>query len=171
MSDYEKLDPSIQPVFRAAESLKITSRQMLKVMDQQIEAVVSSDLDRLEQLTELNSTLMGTFRKEEKRFVEELTRRTSSPAESQYEIRIDELKKVNPGSKKLIDNWRRGLKEVMEKLKQKHLQLTELLEFAQGQNRRLMQTIYQISDANNISYGPDGESSSASPGTAVNREA
>ncbi len=139
------------------------------VLINQKEAVIASDVQLVEELTEKHYQLSANLSKVETEFIEEL-RKNSSQTDSD-DTTISTLKYYYPEAEEIIDNWANSLKYKTENIKQKHQQVIHILEFAMLRNSNLMRTIYAMHSEKNTQYSINGSKSNMMNGIAVNQRA
>lgn len=147
------------------------SDDLMEVIDKQIEAVVSSNQEDIEQYVEQYTHLRGVFKEQEHKFMDHLQILLQNASVSSMEIRLEYLKDAYPASEARITDWQITLEEQMEKLKAKHKKLNNLLEFAVKKNMQLMHSIYSLGNEKNTRYGAEGSKEEISSGIALNKEA
>lgn len=170
MSDNEKATPSLNKIASTFELLDETSKELIKLMDEQIDAVVSSDARQVSALTEAHTTMIGQFKKHEKAFIDELKMAVAASGDLDQPVKLAALKSIFPQAATRIDGWKEILTANTRKLQQKHYQLVQLLEFALTQNSRMMQSIYNMFNEKNAHYSADGGKQGVTPGIAINQE-
>ena len=142
---------------------------LLEVMNGQKEALISSDIEQVEHLTEIHSQLSVRFNKQEEQFVHELQKLMGG--EQKTGIRISNLKKYFPEASGVIDSWRNTLVEKTNLIQEKHQHIIQLLEFAMLRNASLMKTIYSIHNEKNTHYSTSGSKENIVSGVALNQKA
>lgn len=147
------------------------SDDLMEVIDKQIEAVVSSNQEDIEQYVEQYTHLRGVFKEQEHKFMDHLQTLLNNAGISSVEIRLEYLKEAYPESSDTITDWQMTLEKQMEALKEKHQKLNELLEFAVEKNMKLMHSIYSLHNKKNMRYGAGGSKEEISSGIALNKEA
>ncbi len=168
-STHEIPDP-LKKFAQIIGTLDTISFKLIEVMDQQIDAVVASDTDRIKQLAEQHIDLKGVFRQQEQLFVKELRGQLVGKGIEADDIKLDALKQSFPDSAALIDQWKAGIQKNAMQLKKMHQQLSELLEFALSRNTEMMRSIYSIYNRKNTHYSATGGTNELSSGMAVNQE-
>ncbi len=153
------------------ERLGSLSGDLMEVLEKQIEAVVASNEEDIEQHVEQYTRLRGMFREEEHKFMDQLQVLLNNAGVQRVEIRLEYLKEAYPEVADTITKWQITLEEQMEKLKQKHQKLNNLLEFAVEKNMQLMHSIYSLHDKKNTRYSAGGSKEEISSGIALNKEA
>lgn len=147
------------------------SGDLMEVIDKQIEAVVSSNQEDIEQYVEEYTQLRGVFKEQEHKFMNHLQTMLNNAGVSSVEIRLEYLKEAYPESSDTITDWQVTLENKMEALKEKHEKLNEMLEFAVEKNMQLMHSIYSLHNKKNTRYGAGGNKEEISSGIALNKEA
>lgn len=147
------------------------SGDLMEVIDKQIEAVVSSNEEDIEQHVEEYARLRGVFKEQEHKFMDQLQVLLNNAGVQRVEIRLEYLKEAYPEAADTITEWQVTLEDQMEKLKQKHQKLNNLLEFAVEKNMQLMHSIYSLHDEKNTRYSAGGSKEEISSGIALNKEA
>lgn len=150
------------------ESLNKIFGRLLRTMEGQIEAIVSSDPKAIEKLTEKHSALSAEYKSAEKDFITELKNLFKSRSEKP--LRLNDLKEIYPDSSDEIDIWRDLLTSNTKKLQQKHEHVVRLLEFALLRNSSMMRSIYSIQNNKTSHYTLEGNKENKVSGLAVNQE-
>ena len=153
------------------DRLGTLSVDLMEVIDKQIEAVVSSDEENIEQHVEEYTHLRGVFKEQEHKFIDHLQTMLNNAGVSSVEIRLEYLKEAYPESSDIITDWQITLEKQMGALKEKHQKLNNLLEFAVEKNMQLMHSIYSLHNKKNTRYGAEGSKEEISSGIALNKEA
>lgn len=153
------------------ERLGSLSDDLMEVIDKQIEAVVSSNEEDIEQHVEEYTHLRGVFKEQEHKFMNHLQTMLNNAGVSSVEVRLEHLKEVYPESSDTITDWQMTLEKQMETLKERHQKLNKLLEFAVEKNMQLMHSIYSLHNKKNTRYGESGSKEEISSGIALNKEA
>ena len=160
----------IQAISEKVELLHESSSRMIDVMERQIDAIISSNTNQIEELANLHSTLTIRYTENEQEFIEELSAILSSSQETKG-LKLIALKELFPAYTKQIEYWQTLLQENVARLQQKHNQVVELLEFAMNNNARMLDKLYSKSSEKNKHYGPTGSTHSMMPGMALNHKA
>ena len=160
---------SLQTISESVELLDSCSKQIIKAMEGQIDAIIASDAIKIERLSEVHGALSKQFKIHEHEFIGELTALLSA-SKSPDPVRLLSLKKVFPESAGMIDEWHKMLTSNTKELQRKHNQILQLLEFAMSQNARMMQSMYSVHNEKNTLYAPTGKQTSVSTGVAINQE-
>ncbi|PAU94598.1 hypothetical protein CK503_07335 [Aliifodinibius salipaludis] len=147
------------------------SDDLIEVIDKQIEAVVSSSGEDIEQYVEEYTHLRGVFKEQEHKFIDHLQTMLNNAGISSVEIRLESLKKAYPEKVNTISDWQAKLESQMETLKARHQKLNNLLEFAVEKNMQLMYSIYSLHNKKNTRYSAGGSKEEISSGIALNKEA
>lgn len=155
-------------LLKTLHALDKTSKQLLDVMDAQIQAIILSDTAKVEELTEQNSILKALYKQHENEFVNELQKSLYLNDQSES-IRLTDLKEIYPNEATRINDWKILLSENVKSLQQKHNQIVQLLEFALVRNTGLMHSIYSLLRKDEH-YKSDGEKAGISSGMAINQE-
>jgi hypothetical protein len=156
---------------KIVDRLHDLSEKLIVIIDKQIESVMSSEPEDIEEYVKDYSDLRGIFKDEEHKFINHLQRMINNADVENIEIRLKDLKKVYPDSEKKITDWQKSLESQMQKLQEKHQKLNELLEFAVERNSNLMHSIYQLQNEKNTRYGAQGNKEEISSGIALNKQA
>ena len=150
--------------------LDMTYSRLIAVMDKQVQAIIASDAEKVEELTEEQSSLQGEYKQNERAFIEELEQAVpGSGADAQPSL--SRLKEVFPEAAPTIDRWQKQLTENAARLKQKHGQVVQLLEFALVQNANMMYSIYSLHNEKNSHYSQNGDKAAVVSGVAINHKA
>jgi hypothetical protein len=152
------------------ENLHNSSTEMLKLMENQVDAIIASDALKIEQLSSTHDSLSVRYKLHEDEFIAELNKILGGPAEGR-KVRLVELKKLFPESAVMIDNWQKLLSDNTMKLQQKNEQILELLEFALSRNAKLMRSLYSLHHEKNTHYAANGNKAGVMTGVAINQEA
>ncbi|MCC5913841.1 MAG: flagellar export chaperone FlgN [Balneolaceae bacterium] len=163
-------DLALSRISQSVEGLNRTSQELFMVMDEQIQAIVSADAERVEKLSEEHSILHGRFKEHEREFVKELEKSLDKIMDDKRKIRLAALKEIYPESATKIEQWKMVLSENTRRLQKKHNQVVDLLEFALARNAKLMHSIYSLGDSKNTHYSPTGGKSEVASGVAVNHQ-
>ncbi len=147
------------------------SDDMITVIDKQIEAVVSSNGEDIEQYVEEYTHLQGVFKEQEHKFIDHLQTMLNNAGIKSIEIRLEHLKEAYPEATDAITAWQEKLENKIEKLKAKQQKLNNLLEFAVEKNMQLMHSIYSLHNKKNTRYSAKGSKKEISSGIALNKEA
>ncbi|MCG8372570.1 MAG: flagellar export chaperone FlgN [Balneolales bacterium] len=169
MSEIKEMPQEIQTLAEKVESLHESSKKMIEVMECQIEAIIASNSQKIEELSGIHATLTMKYSDQEREFIEEL-QALLSDKKSEKGIRLIDLKELFPESALHIDNWQKLLNYNLNKLQRKHNQIVELLEFAMSSNAKMMHALYSKHNEKNTLYNAAGSRSNISPGVAVNHE-
>jgi hypothetical protein len=140
------------------------------LLQDQTNAVIHSDVDRVIELTEKHMQLQKEYKNRENDFVEELKCCLNPRLTDSAEVNLEMLKDVYPEKSSWIDEVRMKLSEHTSNLAERQQQLVDLLEFALVQNSKLMYSIFNNSNRKRMHYGSGGDVNSAQSGVAVNRE-
>ncbi|MBO6793890.1 MAG: flagellar export chaperone FlgN [Balneolaceae bacterium] len=165
-----KMPKEIQAISEKVELLHESSNRMIDVMERQIEAIISSNTNQIEELANLHSTLTIRYTENEQDFIEELSAILSSNKEAKG-LKLIALKEMFPAYAKQIEYWQSILHANVSRLQQKHHQVVELLEFAMNNNAKMLETLYSKSTEKNKHYGPTGTTQSVMPGLSLNQQA
>lgn len=172
MENAKELIPLLQPLSKTIELLDNSSRKLIRIMEQQIDAIIGSDTEKIETLSDEHSSLTWHYKEQEKKFVQELSNLLiAGEGEEEHEgIRLLNLKLIFPECKAQIESWHKMLTNNADLLQSKHNQIMQLLEFAMAQNARLMHSMYSKHNEKNSHYGANGNRTDISTGVAVNQE-
>ena len=151
-------------------SLHETSEQLIYVMEEQIQAIISSSPEKIEELTERQTEIQSEYKKHERAFISELERNVEDPKNGDLP-RLGDLVMLFPNEEQKINRWKATLSQNARNLQRKNKQLVELLEFALNRNTRLMHSFYTLFNNKNSHYSPNGKKSNIASGVAVNQEA
>lgn len=166
----KELNRALRPLSETIELLDDSSGQILQVMEQQIHAIITSDLDKIDALSELHSSLTVGYNMVEKEFVNEIKKLLSQNGRKDMEIRLSALRDIFPDSEAAINDWHERLSANANRLQQKHNQILELLEFAMSNNAKTMHSLYSAHSDKNTHYVSNGKRSGIQTGMAVNQE-
>lgn len=151
-------------------NLRDISEQLIYVMEEQIQAIISSSPEKIEELTEKQTAIQSEYKKHERAFIVELERNLEEP-ESGDLPKLGDLVKKFPDEEQKINRWKAMLSQNTRNLQRKNKQLVDLLEFALNRNTRLMHSFYTLFNNKNSRYSPTGQKSHIASGVAVNQEA
>lgn len=151
-------------------SLNKTSEQIIYVMEEQIQAVISSSPNKIEELTDRQATMQSEYKKYERDFIMQLEKYLESTGNGDRP-RLQDLKQKFPEQTTMIDHWKVTLSQNAKNLQRKNKQLVDLLEFALNRNTRMMHSIYTLFNQKNSRYNLNGQKSNIASGVAVNQEA
>ncbi|REL38652.1 hypothetical protein DYD21_01500 [Rhodohalobacter sp. SW132] len=157
----------IQQLDSLVLSLKTTSEQLIYVMEEQIQAIISSSPQKIEELTEKQSEIQGVYKKHERAFLDELRKNLTG---EDSEITLTNLKSMFPDKAEQIERWKIELSQNTKLLQRKNEQLVDLLEFALNRNANLMHSFYSLFNNKNSHYSPSGQKSEVRSGVAINQE-
>lgn len=163
--------PPIQELNDIVMALDQTSEQLIYVMEEQIQAIISSSPDKIQELTDRQSAMQSEYKKYERAFISELKKSTGIADTGESAPRLGDLKLKYPAEESKIDHWKVTLSQNAKRLQRKNQQLVDLLEFALQRNTRLMHSFYTLFSNKNDHYSPKGQKSMVSSGVAVNQEA
>ncbi|MAO63655.1 MAG: hypothetical protein CL666_01515 [Balneola sp.] len=153
------------------ELLDNSSKQLMKIMEDQIDAIIASDTLKVDALTEAHTSLSWYYKEHEKQFIYELTNLLNEASRGEVEnVRLTTLKEYFPEKHAEVDHWYEVISENTKELQRKHKQVLELLEFAMKQNANLMHRMYSKHSEKDTRYQPSGQRSDVATGVAVNQE-
>jgi hypothetical protein len=162
---------SLQRLSDTIELLDNSSKQLMSLMEDQVDAIIASDTQKIESLTDVHTSLSWHYKKNEKEFIKDLSKLLEEVSGGKDQsIRLLNLKTYFPSCEDEINSWHKALSENAKKLKQKHNQVIELLEFAMKQNARMMHSMYSQHNEKNTRYISNGSRSDIATGVAVNQE-
>lgn len=171
MNQNNEYESYLERLSDTVELLDNSSRQLVKIMEDQIDAIIASDTQRIESLTDVHTTLSWHYKKNEQEFISELGELMKKRGADQADnLRLVKLKEFFPSWAEKIDKWHAALTDNTVRLQQKHNQVIELLEFAMKQNARLMHAMYSQHNEKNTRYVASGKQSDIVTGVAVNQE-
>lgn len=150
--------------------LQETSERLINVMDEQIQAIISSSPEKIEELTEKQTAIQSEYKKHERAFIVELERNVENGDSSELPKLADLVVRF-PDDEQTINHWKETLFQNTRILQRKNKQLVDLLEFALNRNTRLMHSFYTLFNNKNSHYSPTGQKSHVASGVAVNQEA
>ncbi|MFO7846559.1 MAG: hypothetical protein R6V27_08355 [Balneolaceae bacterium] len=159
----------LEKINSVVELLSQTSEQIIYVMDEQIQAVISSSPEKIEELTERQSEIQSEYKKYEREFIVQLEKHVNEKGERDIPS-LSDLKDKYPSSREEIERWKVMLSQNSKNLQRKNRQLVDLLEFALNRNTRLMHSYYTLFNRKNSHYSPTGQTASIASGVAVNQE-
>lgn len=152
-------------------ALDQASEQLIYVMEEQIQAIISSSPAKIQELTDKQTAMQSEYKKHERAFITELKKYVDLASDGESVPRLGDLKTKYPEEQNLIDRWKVTLSQNAQRLQRKNQQLVDLLEFALKRNTRLMHSFYTLFNDKNSHYSPSGQKSSVTSGVAVNQEA
>lgn len=170
MKQHAEIPEAIQKISEKVELLHQSSSKMIEVMERQIDAIIHSNSQKIEELANLHASLTVRYTENEQEFIDELSAILSTK-KNKKGIKLVALKELFPEYKSQIDYWQTLLQDNVSKLQRKHQQIVELLEFAMSSNARMLETLYSKSSEKNLHYSASGNASSVMPGLAVNQKA
>jgi len=168
MAQIKSQDELLDSFIDTAENLSETLDELLRVMGSQKEALVTSNIEQVEELTELHSQLSVTYHKQEEKFVNLLRNILDNGNE---EIRVTGLTSIFPDSAKIIKTWRETLLEKTRLLQEKQKHIKDLLDFVMSRNSSMMKTIYSLHNEKNTHYSVTGHKESVVSGIKINQKA
>lgn len=168
MSKKENTESKLRNLASHVESLNKIFGRLLRSMEQQIEAIASSNPKVIEKLTDEHSALSVEYKSAEKVFIKELKNLLMS--KSDKPLRLNDLKEIYPDSSDEIEMWRDLLTSNTQKLQQKHEHVVRLLEFALLRNSSMMKSIYSFQNSKTSHYTLEGTKENKMSGMAVNQE-
>lgn len=151
-------------------NLREVSEQLIYVMEEQIQAIISSSPEKIEELTEKQTVIQSEYKKHERAFIVELERNVEDSDDGELP-RLGDLVMKFPDEEQTINHWKTTLSQNTRNLQRKNKQLVDLLEFALNRNTRLMHSFYTLFNNKNSHYSPTGQKSHVASGVAVNQEA
>ena len=166
----ESTDP-LSELEQKVGRLEGLSDDLITVVDHQIDAVVNSKTEQIEEYVQQYTSLRGVFRDEEQEFINQLRMTLNKGGANKAEVRLESLKECYPQQKDLIADWQDVLEKQMDILKKKQEKLDGLLEFAVEKNMQLMHSIYSMHNKKNTRYSSGGTKEEISSGIALNKEA
>jgi len=162
--------PPLRDMDNIVFNLHEISEQLIYVMEEQIQAIISSSPEKIEELTEKQTAIQSEYKKHERAFIVELERNVEEPEEGDLP-RLGDLVTKFPDEEQKINRWKAMLSQNTRNLQRKNKQLVDLLEFALNRNTRLMHSFYTLFNNKNSHYSPTGQKSHIASGVAVNQEA
>ncbi|WP_138430768.1 hypothetical protein [Fodinibius saliphilus] len=153
---------------QTVEELEVLSQKLIQTIDNQTKAVIASNDKKIEEFAERYTTLKGSFKEQEKQFIDQLQDMTPPKDER---LKLEHLKETYPQYGQMIEQWEESLGTHTRLLKRKHKKLNELLEFALNRNVELMHSIYRLHNQKNTHYSSGGGREEIASGMAVNKEA
>lgn len=159
---------SVQHLSEHVNGLNGILDKILHVLNAQKEAVITSNIQQVEDLTQEHYRLRGNLKKVERAFINELKKMIT--VKTQDLVRISTLKQYYPGAEESIDLWRQTLLDKTNLIEKKHQQVINLLEFAMLRNSNMMKTIYALHNEKNTHYSMNGNKANVMNGIAVNQK-
>lgn len=169
----EKKTPTqlLQRLSDTVELLDNSSKQLMKIMEDQIDAIIASDTLKVDALTEAHTSLSWYYKQHEEQFILELTSLLNKVAGDDLDqVRLTALKEYFPAWSAEVDRWHEVISDNTKELQRKHQQVLDLLEFAMKQNARLMHRMYSKHGEKDALYQPTGQRSDVATGVAINQE-
>lgn len=160
----------IRIISEKVEQLHQSSNKMIEVMERQIDAIVHSNTQQIEELANLHASLTVRYTENEQEFIQELSTILSAK-DSKKGIKLVALKELFPDFKEEIEYWQQLLQGNVTKLQRKHHQIMELLEFAMSSNAKMLETLYAKGSEKSTHYSSKGSRSTIMPGIAINQKA
>lgn len=170
MKENKETPEQIRTISEKVELLHQSSNKMIEVMERQIDAIIHSNSQQIEELASLHASLTIRYTENEQDFIQELSTILSTQ-KSKRGIKLLALKELYPEYKTQIEYWQSLLQDNVAKLQRKHHQIVELLEFAMSSNARMLETLYNKSSEKNMHYSANGNARSVMPGLAINQKA
>ncbi|HKK25319.1 MAG TPA: flagellar export chaperone FlgN [Gracilimonas sp.] len=165
------MNSSLIQLSNTIDLLDNCSNKLLSIMEDQIDAIIASDAQKIESLADAHTSLSRHYKKNEEDFIKHLSELLKEVSGSENEpVRLLNLKSYFPSWSDEIDRWHTILSQYAEKLKKKHDQVIQLLEFAMKQNAQMMHSMYRQHNKNNSRYISNGKHSDIMTGVAVNQE-
>lgn len=161
----------LQTLSECVRDLDKACRDLSGIMTEQLDAVITSDAERVMDLTEKNVELQQHFHKKEQALISELKELMPDGSKSrENRFTLEKLKNQYPECGSHIEEWQQLIGDNVNRLQQQQTQLVQLLDFAQEQNIALMRSVYSMQSGKNLHYRQNGEKSGVAPGMAVNQE-
>ncbi len=170
MNTDKNIPKEILALSEKVELLHESSNKMIEVMERQIEAIISSNTSKIDELANLHAALTIRYTENEQDFINELSSILNAKSEKEG-IKLSALKELFPDYSTQIEYWQNILHGNVEKLQRKHQQIVELLEFAMSSNAKMLETLYNKGTEKNKHYSATGTTNSIMPGLAVNQQA
>jgi hypothetical protein len=152
------------------EELKRAGNRLLDAMEEQIEAIISSDSETMIRTTEQNVDEQQNFFKAEKELIGALARCNPNDRANSKAISFERLKLYFPGWKQQLEAWKQEISDQIGVLQAKQGQLVELLEFAQSRNSDMLRSLYELQNARHMHYRNNGKKSAPVSGITINQE-
>lgn len=162
---------NLKKLFELVERMDSSSQKLIGKMEEQIDAIIGSDVHKIEVLSDEFAKISSFYKNCEEEFIYTLNSIFQTGEKSSSFSRLIDLKKQFPEASAEVDYWHGKLSENAVKLQNKHAQVIQLLEFAMKQNARLMHALYSKHNEKNMHYAANGDRSSVLTGLAVNQEA
>jgi len=170
MTNRKFFDDTLQSLSESVTSLDSASRQLSEVMTRQLDAVIASDADMVQQMTEQNISALQNFQESEKEFIRDLHNCIPKDADDELRITLETLKSTYPAYSEYINDWQVQIAGNITRLQMQQENLVQLLDFAQAQNASLMRSVYGLQSSRNMHYRQNGETSGVPSGIALNQE-
>ena len=170
MTTNKEIPKQIRVISEKVEMLHQSSNKMIEVMERQIDAIVHSNTQQIEELANLHATLTVRYSANEQEFIQELSA-ILSVKDDKRSIKLVALKELFPDFKGEIEYWQHLLQDNVSKLQRKHHQIMELLEFAMSSNAKMLETLYSKGSEKSTHYSAKGSRSTIMPGIAINQKA
>lgn len=168
MTQLKPQEELLDSFIEVSENLSQTLDELLQVIGAQKEALVTSDIEKVEELTELHSQLSVTYHKQEERFINVITDITDN---GESDIPASELTDAFPDATRIINSWKKTLFEKTTLLQEKQKHIMDLLEFVMNRNSSMMKTIYSLHNEKNTHYSIHGHKESIVSGVKINQKA
>lgn len=168
MSKNENSDLRLRNLAGHVQSMNRIFECLIKSMEGQVEAIVSSDPNSIEKMTEEYSSLSVEYKGAERDFISEL--KNLFKIKSDKPLRLRDLKEVYPDASEQIDMWRDLLISNTKKMQQKHEHVVRLLEFALLRNSTMMRGIYSNQNSKTSHYTLKGNKENNTSSLAVNQK-
>lgn len=169
MYNISETHPQLTQLAIKIENLHNSSTEMLKLMEDQIDAIISSNIIKIEKLSSMHDSLSVKYKIHEDEFINEL-KKIVGVLNANSKVRLLELKEIFPESSEMIENWQKLLSQNTKKLQQKNEQILEILEFALSRSSKLMRSLYSLHHEKNTHYIANGSKIDTMTGVAINQE-
>jgi flagellar biosynthesis/type III secretory pathway chaperone len=171
MSATETPETVINRLEKIVADFDIINNSLFRVMDSQIQAIITSDALKVEELSQFYSAMHCDFKKKELELISIVKEVINTSEIQNLPIQLSSVAVVYPQYKYKIEEWKQSLNETTRRLQKKNERVVNLLEFAQSSNASMMHTIYSMYSAKNTHYSSKGSKAGIMSGVAVNQQA
>ncbi|MEX1213256.1 MAG: flagellar export chaperone FlgN [Balneolaceae bacterium] len=154
----------------SVERMEKLSDDLMLLMESQSRAVVQSDVDQMENVTEQQMELTNRFRREKETMQETVHALLGRHDEPEPDESWSRLMERYPEKRERLQEWRKRLTKTSTQVHRKESQVQELLVFARNHNEHLLKTLFRKQDQEKESYLKSGEQMDSPSGMTINRE-
>lgn len=165
------MDQNLEEFESTIIELKQVVRRMIEVVEDQTDAIIAGDDEKIEEQVESYSSLNTEYGELEQEFISQLEYLIPDADIEDHNLKMRELSRLYPEYADMINRWRSTLGALLKKLERKHEGLNNLLEFALRRNVDFMEELFRLNNQSSIHYGSEGDKTEISSGIALNKEA